>query len=263
MPELPDVENFRQYFNNTSLNKNIKEVDIEAPKMVEDISAKDLRNKLTGKKFISSKRHGKYFFAQITKTQFLVLHFGMTGYLQYGEDEAKVEKHARLICRFTKDRFLAYICQRKFGIISFTDNLEEFISSKKLGFDPIESKLNYKKFEEITEGRSSKIKSLLMDQEIIAGIGNIYADEILYHSGVHPEKSFDELDEKSKKKLVKDINKILEKGIEVNTCSKDFPKNYLTNRRKENEECGLCGGSIKKKKVGGRTSYFCSDHQYK
>ncbi len=261
MPELPDVESFRQYFDRTSLNKTIKKVEIMAPEMLEEISGKDLRNKLEGKKFISSKRHGKYFFAQITKTQFLILHFGMTGYLQYGEGEDEADKHTRLICNFTKDRFLAYSCQRKFGSISFTDNYDEFISSKKLGFDPVDSNLTYKKFEEITAGRSSKIKTLLMDQEIISGIGNIYADEILYHSGIYPEKSFDVLDKADRKKLTANINKILKKGIEVNTSSKDFPKNYLIRRRKENEECGLCGGKIKKKKVGGRTTYFCGEHQ--
>jgi formamidopyrimidine-DNA glycosylase len=261
MPELPEVEGFRKYFDETSLNKKIVETDLPAPKMLKESSPSDLEKYTVGYKFISSMRHGKYFFAGLSSKKFLMLHFGMTGYLISYKDPAEASKHIRLQFKFSDGTYLAYDNLRRFGQIMLVDNVDEFIKKKRLGPDPLKDKMTFKDFKVLIEKKSGTIKSILMDQSVLSGIGNLYSDEIAYHTGVHPSISIQKISEDKLKELYKNMITVLRKASDNEGERDQMPGKYLVNHRIEGEKCPVCGGTIIHKTIAGRTSYFCKSHQ--
>jgi formamidopyrimidine-DNA glycosylase len=261
MPELPDVEAFRKYFNKTSLNKEIKKAEASKSRVIKGISAGALQSNLTGESFTSSYRHGKYLIARTLKNKFLIMHFGMTGSLQDFNNSDESSKHIHLLLKFEDGYKLAYRDPRKFGAVYFEDNLEDFLKRKKLGPDPLKGNYSFSNFKEAAEGKKENLKAFLMDQSIIAGIGNIYSDEILFHCGIHPEKPINKLSESKLKDLFNSMKNILKESIKHETAGGKFPDDYLLNYRKNDSECPKCGGKVKMKTIAGRSSYFCINHQ--
>lgn len=261
MPELPDVEVYRRYFDETSLNKKITGVEVQSPKMLRDISPADFNEQLTGKKFTSSYRHGKYFFGIVNSKLAVAMHFGMTGYLLYYKLEEERSKHIRLEFTFTDGSYLAYDNQRKFGSIHLVENIKDFIREKELGPDPLEDKLTRKEFQELLEKKKGAVKPVLMDQSVIAGIGNVYADEILFQTSVHPLREVNALSSDDLKSMYSSMMNIFKRAIDKEAERDAFSEQYLLRHRKKKETCPKCGGQIQAKTIGGRTTYFCPGHQ--
>jgi len=199
MPELPDVEIFKQYLDVTSLHKRIESVQVLAPEMLKEVTVERLKDALEDHAFDSSRRHGKYLFVSLDSGPYLVLHFGMTGFLVYFKNKAKEPPHERLLISFTNGYHLAYDCQRKLGALTLTEDVREFLEEREIGADAME--IDLESFTEALSGSQASIKSALMDQHRIAGIGNIYSDEILFQSGIHPQNKTSQLDESALKKL--------------------------------------------------------------
>lgn len=260
MPELPDVEVFKKYFEKTSLNKEIIGVDISDKKTLKDVEPDYFKKKVIGNKFKSSLRHGKYLLCLLSEKESVVMHFGMTGYLSYYKNKEDASKYIRVAFNFADSTHLGFDCRRRFGKITYSDNYSDFVKEKDLGIDPINSKLTLKEFISLIDGKTLNIKVLLMDQSILAGIGNIYSDEILFQSNISPKRNIDSLKEEETKLLHKNIKKILSDGIKY-TEKDQFPDDYLLNYRKEGKDCPLCSGKIKFATIGGRSSYYCSKHQ--
>ena len=149
------------------------------------------------------------------------------------------------------------------GKVDLIDDIGEYIKKKKLGIDPLEDKLNLKDFYKLFNNRSGSIKSALMNQNILAGIGNIYSDEILFQAGIHPAANIKKLKESDLKNIYHKMNSVLKKAISVNAEPDELPKTYLVENRKNGEDCPKCNGKIKKQTIGGRSSYFCTKHQKK
>jgi formamidopyrimidine-DNA glycosylase len=263
MPELPDVEGFRKYFDQTALNKKIVETDLSAPKMLKGLDPEDFIQQTEGHKFTSTYRHGKYMFASLNNSRHLMLHFGMTGYLQYYKNEEEASSHIRLQFRLSNGFYIAYDNLRRFGAIMLLDNIEDFIEQKALGADPVNENLTFTRFRKLTEGKAGTLKSLLMDQSVLAGIGNIYSDEIAYQAGIHPAANFSSLSEEKKKMIHAKMMSILKTAVKKDGEFSNLPKSYLLNHRKDGEECTICGGKILHKTIAGRTSYYCGSHQKK
>lgn len=261
MPELPEVEIYRKYFNETSLNKKISEVEILAPKMLKEITPEQFSEKLVGKKFTSSYRHGKYFFAVVNKDLSIAIHFGMTGYLLYFKNEEERTKHIRLMFKFSDGSHLAYDNQRMFGSIHLINDIKEFIRKKDLGPDPISDNLSHIDFKKLLEKKKGAVKPVLMDQSVIAGIGNVYADEILFQTAIHPLREVSTLSDKELKSVYSSMMKIFKLAINKEAERDAFNNSYLLRHRKKNAECPKCGGEIQAKTIGGRTTYFCPKHQ--
>ncbi len=261
MPELPDVEIFRQYFNRTSLHKKIINTEVKSNNMLGEVSSKSLQQRLTNQKFTETKRHGKYLFAKLDNNYWLILHFGMTGFLNYYKNADSASNHERLLIHFNNKYKLAYDCQRKLGLIDSIKDLQKFIDKKELGIDPLYKNFTKKKFFEILESKKGSIKTALMDQKFIAGIGNIYSDEILYQTGIYPGRSISKLSKKNKNEVYNSLKKIISKAIDIKVDDNKFPKSYLLNHRKAGEKCPKCSGKIKKETIGGRSAYYCSKHQ--
>jgi formamidopyrimidine-DNA glycosylase len=261
MPELPDVESFRRYFDSTSLNKKINNVEVNSKTVLAGISPRALQSRLKGEKFKSTFGHGKYLFAETSKGDFLVMHFGMTGFLSYFKNPEDASKHIRVQINFTNGYHLGYDCARKLGRIDLVDDYNEFIKRKKLGVDPIRENINYQTFKEIVDGRKGTAKSVLMNQEIFAGVGNIYSDEILFQAKINPNSSFEKLKEKDLKEIFNKMKDILKKAISKDADPGKLPDSFLLHYRRPGKDCPVCSGKIKKSTIGGRSSYYCSKHQ--
>ena len=259
MPELPEVDFFMKYLESTSLHKTISEVIVRSNEVLEDVGETELENMLASKEFLSSKRHGKYLFANVSGEFWLVMHFGMTGNLKYFKDLADDPKHGRLLISFDNGYHLAYDCQRKFGKIAVTPKIEEFIDKKRLGQDALE--LDFQGFKEVMQKRRGGVKSTLLNQHVIAGIGNLYSDEIVFQAGVHPETKINRLGSQKLEDLFNDMQRVLKTALRNHANFGRFPESYLLRDRREGAKCPRCGGKIQALKVSGRTAYFCSNHQ--
>ena len=261
MPELPDVQVFKEYFDATSLKKEIAGVAAQDERLLEGIGQKDLEARLVGKSFTGTQRHGKYLFVRFGGHDFLVLHFGMTGFLRAYKDEDKAPEHIGLLLCFTDGYHLAYYCRRRLGRIGLTDTVDEFIRNRELGPDAGELCSDREAFAARLQGHRGAIKSLLMNQKVMAGIGNIYADEILYRAGVHPQRKSDALDSGERRSLAVKACQVFKTAIAKRAGEKGWPRGWLLPRREAGRACPRCAGKIKRITVAGRGTYFCPGHQ--
>jgi|SRR5690554_662618 len=261
MPELPDVESFRRYMEASALKKTITDVKANSKSVLAGITLPALKKKLIGKKIKSVSGYGKFLFAQTNDNEYLAMHFGMTGFLNYYKNKEEAGKYIRFQIDFENGYHLGFDDRRKLGHIYFTENLKEFFKKKKLGVDPIRENIDYKRFKELVEGKKGTVKSVFMNQEIMAGIGNIYSDEILFQSKIHPEYPFEKLEEKDLKLLFKKMKNILQLAIDKDAEPDELPENFLLHYRKPGKDCPVCSGTIERVTIGGRSSYFCNKHQ--
>ncbi len=261
MPELPEVESFKKYLDSTSLHKKIKDVDVKSKTILANVTSRSLQIRLKNQKLKSTFRHGKYLFAETSKGEYLIFHFGMTGFLKYYKNPEEASKHIRMQINFSNGYHLGYDCARKLGRIDLVDDYQKFIEHKKLGVDPIREKINLGLFKEIIKGKKGSAKSLLMNQKIFAGIGNIYSDEILFQAKIHPNSDLKKLSENDIKEIYKRMKSVLSKAIDKEADPEKLPQKFLLHYRKKGEDCPLCSGNIKKSTIGGRSSYYCSKHQ--
>lgn len=261
MPELPDVETFKEYFQATALHQEIDGVEVKSTDVLEGVSKQRLIEKLSNRKFCGVTRHGKYLFAELTGEGWLVLHFGMTGSLKYFQNDQHAPDHIRILISFTNDYSLAYDCPRKLGRVSWTDDRKQFVADKELGPDPLHNNFNKQVFSRILETRRGMIKSLLMNQKALAGIGNIYSDEILFQAGIHPETGVHELRKDEVGRLYDCLMHVLHTAIDLHVGKKGWPDDWLLPHRKAGTECPRCGDKIIKLQVCGRSAYCCGKHQ--
>ena len=261
MPELPEVESYKKYFDSTSLHKTIKDVKVLDKGILSNISSRSFVSKIKGEKFKSTYRHGKYLFAKLSENKVIVLHFGMTGFLKYFLKKDEATGHIRVLFSFSNGYKLAYDCQRKFGKVTLIKSIDEFLKKKKLGEDPISNNLSYNKFKEILGKKTGNIKSALLDQKTFAGIGNLYSDEILFQANIHPLSVIKHFKEKDFEAVYKSLKDILKKAVKLKADFDNYPESWLVLFREDDENCPKCNGIILHKTIGGRTSYFCTKHQ--
>jgi formamidopyrimidine-DNA glycosylase len=255
MPELPDVETFKRYLDATSLHQRIVGVDVLSAHLLKDVSGRELTRRLKGRRFESSCRHGKHLFVHADDDVWLRLHFGMTGSLRYFKGEEKAPPHTRVLFVFEKDYRLAFDDQRKFGEIGLIEDVDEFLKKRALGADALDVDLFG--FKEILGKHRGAVKSTLLNQRLIAGIGNIYADEILFHARIHPATQIALLGEKHINRLFAAMRHVLKKAIGYQADVNRMPKSWLFPHRGKGGKCPRCGRELKSSNIGGRTAWFC------
>jgi formamidopyrimidine-DNA glycosylase len=255
MSELPDVEIFKQYLDVTSLHRKIESAKVPDKWILESISENRLANVLEGKTFHSTRRHGKCLFVELNDQTFLVLHFGMTGFLKYFKKMDRKPEHTRLLIEFANGYLLAYDCQRMLGKVSFTKDIEKFIRANVLGVDAME--VDRETFKDLLGTTRARVKSVLMNQKLLAGIGNFYSDEILFQAEVHPKTKANTLNEERLKRIFSQMRKVLKTAIDCRADPEKLPKSYLLPQRHSKGKCPRCGIAIAKKKTYGRSAYFC------
>ncbi len=259
MPELPDVETFRRYLGYTALHKVVESVDVRSPEMLSGVSLDGLRSELGGTSLEETERHGKYLFARTGRGRWLVLHFGMTGRLAYYRDPGSEPEHARLVLGFENGYSLAMDDRRKLGSAALTGSPGEFAEQRELGPDAL--LVGSRGFAEALGRKRGMVKSALMDQSTVSGVGNVYADEILFRAGVHPAADVGGMGRGSLVELYGHLREVLETAIDVQADPDRLPDDYLIPRRREGGRCPVCGGELETTKVSGRTTYYCRRRQ--
>lgn len=257
MPELPEVEIYSRYFAQHALRQRIARVRVLDERILGDVRRERFTRALRGHSFARVRRHGKHFFAD-AGGGWLHLHFGMTGDLFYYRREAP-PRFARVVFDFDNGAHLAYDDMRLFGVVDITRDPDDFIRQHALGPDPLS--LSLAEFRALVAGRRGAVKALLMSQEVIAGIGNLYADETLFQTSIAPRRPAGELSAAEVKALFTTMRKILETTIERKERGDDYPPRYLIHYRQEGARCPRCGGTIVRSVVFGRTTYSCDRHQ--
>ena len=288
MPELPEVESYRRYFERHALGQRVARVEVRDERILTVRKEKFVRA-LRGRTFVSVRRHGKHLFAVATpatqqpsnratqqpsnSTQqpsnpatqqppfHLHLHFGMTGDLAYYRDRDSEPRFAKIVFAFDGGAFLAFEDMRLFGRAGLVESPDEFIEEHHLGPDPLDPKFTFARFAALLEKRRGAVKALLMSQEIIAGLGNLYVDEILFATSIHPRRAVDRLKPAEERAIFTTMRRILRESIGRLQRDADWPSRYLTPHRETGERCPRCGGTIRRSVVFGRTTYFCAKHQ--
>jgi formamidopyrimidine-DNA glycosylase len=255
MPELPDVETFKRYLDARSLHQRIDDVEVQNAYVLKGVSGREFARRLKARCFESTRRHGKHLFVRADGDLWLRLHFGMTGSLQYFKREEQAPTHARVLFVFAHNHRLAFDDQRKFGEIGLIENVDEFLKKRALGPDALD--VDLAGFNKLLEKHRGAVKPIFMNQRLIAGIGNIYADEILFHAHMHPATETARLHEKRRRKLFRAMRHVLQKAIEYQADANRVPKSWLLPHRGKGGKCPRCGRELKSSKIGGRTAWFC------
>ena len=255
MPELPEVETFKRYLDSTSLYQRVTGVEVRDAYVLKRVPARELACRLKGRRFENSHRHGKHLFVRAGNELWLRLHFGMTGSLQYLKRDEETPKTARVIFRFANKCRLAFDDQRKFGEIELIEDVDEFLQTRGLGPDALEISLSL--FKAIVGKHRGAVKAILLNQQLIAGIGNLYADEILFRARMRPVTEAARLPDKDLTRLFRATRYVLVKAIALKTDFNRLPKSWLLTHRGKRGRCPRCGRALKSATIGGRTSWFC------
>ncbi len=271
MPELPEVETIVR-----GLSPKIKGLRVESFKIFLPTILRTgnvfLLRKLRGKSVTGVRRRGKMILIEFEDNLCLLFHLKMTGSLLFCPRKVPYDKHVHFLLVFKgQEKELRFRDVRKFGFVSCVPSSDIHLSEeiRNLGPEPLE--IGYSRFEEILKKRKARIKSLLLDQNFIAGIGNIYADEILFEARIHPLTSASLLKKKDKERLWKAMREVLQKAIEKKGSSiQDFRddegrlgtfQNLHQAYGREDLPCSRCGEKIERLRLNARSSFFCPNCQ--
>ena len=271
MPELPEVETVRKALLLKLQNKKIINITILHNNVFNKNNIEEVKQKIKNQTINDIKRRGKWLVFELDN-YYLLSHLRMEGKYLYRNNSQKVEKHELVIFNINNEFELRYKDVRKFGKMELVEKEKLNESSlKKLGYEPWDKNLTIAYLKEKYKNKNIPIKTLLLDQSIIVGIGNIYADEILFLSKINPHTKGKNLTEKNLKDIIENTKKVLETAIkEGGTTIRSYTseegvtglfQNDLKVHMKENEPCLVCKTKIKKDKIGGRSSYYCSNCQ--
>ncbi|HEX9466354.1 MAG TPA: DNA-formamidopyrimidine glycosylase family protein [Alphaproteobacteria bacterium] len=260
MPELPDVENYTRYFKRHALRKTVTGVHVGDRRALAKVSPETLRKRALGSQFSEARRHGKHLLARLSKGGWITMHFGMTGYLAWFKDGDPDPRYDRVRFDFGKAGHLAFVDPRLFGRVGLVEDADAFIAQQRLGPDALDPHFTFERFKEALRGRGT-LKAVLMDQSRIAGIGNIYADEILFQARLHPLTDVRRLTPAQMKALYTAMRRVLKVAIAAGAGAEHFthrlPKSYLLRQREKGGKCPRNHGPLKVITAAGRTTYFC------
>ena len=270
MPELPEVETLARSLRSKLIGLGFTGVEVTMEKIIkEPESSTGFAQLLVGKRILEIERRGKYLLCALSDDYVLLFHLRMTGSLVYGQGDLTMPKHTHVIFCLDNGSRLRYTDTRQFGRIWLlpTERLATLAGFKDLGVEPLSSAFTAQCLAEKLSGQRGRIKPLLLNQACIAGLGNIYVDEALYRAGINPEVSASTLSAQQISLLRESIQRVLSEGIaNRGTTVRDYldgdgiPGTYQNLLRvygKEGQPCPTCSAPIVRKKVGGRSSFFC------
>ena len=284
MPELPEVEVVKRSLINKAQNSIVKAIKINDGRLRYKIDKNQIR-KILGLKIEKITRRSKYLLFYFNKNIVMLVHLGMTGKFffldrkntkyktsfYYNINEEKDKKHDRVILNLSNNKKLIYNDVRKFGFIKFLDKnqISKNLHLKKLGPEPLHKKFSFNYFKKYILGKKKAIKETLMDQKFVSGLGNIYANEILFFSKIKPTKKTKDLLDEDIKKVIKFTKKILIKAIKLGGSSiKDFSSDngkkglfqqHFSVYGRKGEKCfnKTCNSNIIKIVIANRASFYC------
>jgi formamidopyrimidine-DNA glycosylase len=188
-----------------------------------------------------------------------MLHFGMTGELNYYKPEAKSPKTYVLLLHFSNGHNFSFSDRRRLGKIALVDDVEAFIKKRGYGKDALQ--ITREEFIEKIRKKRTPVKVTLMDQKIVAGVGNEFSDEILFQCKIHPASNTSKLSEKQLNEIYDRMKSILKEAVKHNADRDQLTKYFFLDNRKARLECPRCKGETEFQTIGGRSSYFCPSCQ--
>lgn len=269
MPELPEVETTVRALREPLVGETFTEARLNWPRHIDRPDPDEFRARLPGLCVQAIDRRGKYLVFRLTQGETLIIHLRMTGHLSVVPGQTPLEKHTHTILGLANGKELRFRDTRKFGRVYLVRDPDDVLG--KLGPEPLAPSFTVDVLAERLEGRSMRLKSLLLDQSFVAGVGNIYADEALYYAQLHPERAANTLSPADVSALHTAIQKVLRLGIEREGATLDryrkpdgsfgSMQNAVAVFRRTDEPCYQCGTPIRKIVVGGRSTHFCPSCQ--
>lgn len=264
MPELPEVEITKQGITPYVIGQSIDRIDIHHRSLRYPVS--DSLMLMEGAVITDVTRRAKYLMIH-SDGFYLVIHLGMSGSLRISEMDEPRKKHDHIVFKLSNGKELRYHDPRRFGFVLLYPGDEIPAYMTKLAPEPLSDDFNHTYFKTIIQNKKQPIKSFIMDQKFVVGVGNIYANEALFMSEIHPEKPAQDLKPKEQKLLVESIKTVLSRAIgEGGTTLKDFVQpdgthgyfaHSLSVYGRDKAECINCGMAIQKIVIAQRSTYFC------
>ncbi len=278
MPELPEVETIKRDLDREVVGKRVKAVEVSGMRSIRrHPNKKHFISKLEGRKVSGVERKGKYLLLRLDGGDVLVVHLGMSGQLIRAKGgKEPVDKHTHVVFTFTQGGQLRFVDPRTFGemFVTTPDELESQVPElAHLGFDPVDDMMSWTRFGELLAARKGKLKVLLMDQKFVAGIGNIYSDEILFAAGLRYDRPSDSLSSQEVRRLYRAMVETLQEAIKHRGSTladqqyRDLfgePGEFQSQHKvydREGQACRRCRSTIVKVKVNGRSSFLCPQCQ--
>lgn len=272
MPELPEVETVKETLKKIIIGKKIIDVKINYNKIIEYPEENVFKKEIINQTINDIKRRGKWLLFELND-YYLLSHLRMEGKYFFKNSKDEHLKHEHIIFVFSDNTELRYLDSRKFGKMHLIkkDDLLNLRPLNELGLEPWDENLNINYLKEKYKNKKMPIKTVILDQSIVVGIGNIYADEILFLSNINPLKNAYLLSDSELKSIINNTKKVMEKSIKNGgTTIKSYEssegvhgmnQNYLFVHSRENCKCKKCESMIIKIKVGGRGTYYCPNCQ--
>jgi formamidopyrimidine-DNA glycosylase len=277
MPELPEVETIRRDLEKEVVGRRVKTVEVKGKRSVRrHKSGPEFRARLEGRKMTSVRRAGKYLLIGLDDDDLLVIHLGMSGQLLRAKGpKDPMATHTHVVITFTQGGQLRFVDPRTFGemFVTATDELETVPELSHLGFDPLEEVMSWARFGQLLADRHTQLKTLLMDQKFVAGIGNIYSDEILFAAGLRYDRGSDSLSAQEIRRLYRAMVETLSEAVKYRGSSLadeqyrdlfgetgDYQAQHQVYDR-EGDACRRCRNSIVRVKVNGRSAFLCEHCQ--
>jgi formamidopyrimidine-DNA glycosylase len=281
MPELPEVQTIVNDLNTKIKGDTITAFWSDWPKAIKGKTLAAFQKEIVGRKILSARRIGKNIFIDLSGGKTLYIHLKMTGHLLIKEKNKsskffadKVNSYIHHIWYLGKNKTMEFSDVRKFAkiVLDSTGKIAELKEIKKLGVDAMSPEFTFKKFAEILDKRqNSPIGIVLMQQELISGIGNIYRSEILFAAGVLPQRKATDLSLAERKKIYQNIGKVLQKAMKLRgTSDSDYRdtagapggfQKVMKVYRKTGKKCPGCGTMIKRATIGQRSVFYCEKCQ--
>jgi formamidopyrimidine-DNA glycosylase len=254
VPELPDVEGFREVLAACARGRRIERVEVGDTGVLHGVSAPRLRRALEGRRFAEPERHGKWLLAR-TDGPTVLLHFGMTGELVCCPVTDPPHPHDRVVFTVGRDQ-LRYRDQRKLRGLWLADDADRDVARILHDQGPDALSVDREEFGRLLSRRHGRVKPALTDQSVLAGLGNLLADEILWRAGVHPTRRADRLDDDERRRLHTEMRRTLRSSVRAGRVPPR--RSWLTGRRDDAApRCPRCDGPLHKERVGGRGTVFC------
>jgi formamidopyrimidine-DNA glycosylase len=267
VPELPEVETIARFLRPLVVGQRVQAVIRLDPRMVKHspLAADDIRRALTGSPISGVRRRGKFLLLAVPGGAALVLHLGMSGRLLWQPATAPWPAHTHLVLRLAGGE-LRLADPRRFGRVAWTASHRRF-GQGWLGPDPLSPRLSAQALARRLAGRRAAIKAVLLDQAVLAGVGNIYADEALHIGRVHPATPAASLDHQAAARILRGLRRALKTAIaHGGTSFSDFVdalghpgrhQDYLRVYGRAGQPCPRCGAPVARMTVAGRSSHFC------
>lgn len=273
MPELPEVQTIANDLKLRIVGQRIKSVLVLWPGHLKSHSSAKFKKEIAGARILDIKRRAKNILIYLDKDRILLIHPKMTGNLLLGElKKFKENKHIHLIFRLSGPKTLAFSDIRKFGKVILGDK-DKVIAGLGVGPEPLDKRFTFIKFKGIVSRKRRSIKTVLMDQKNVAGIGNIYSDEILWLAKINPLRLASNLNEVELRRIYSYIKPLFKKAIKFRgTSISDFRdtagipggyKKFLKVYGRAGGKCSRCGSLIIRVKINGRSGHYCPKCQPK